>query len=101
MNIIGPATLASTMIERLMSQTNRQMPRPIYEAQQGPRRISPHTTRIIYEGGGERVEYDIDSQGNRTRVTPTTGPTARLVCRACGDTPPVGARFCIECGAAL
>lgn len=67
----------------------------------GCRMILRYATRIVYEGGSERVEYGIDDQGNRTRITPATGPTQRLTCQACGATPPPNARYCIECGATL
>jgi hypothetical protein len=29
------------------------------------------------------------------------GATTRLACRTCGDTAPMGATYCIECGAKL
>lgn len=61
--------------------TNKQTPRPPIEAQQPPRRIA----------------------ALRDKPPPVfTGPTTRLVgtCRACGDTLPDGAKFCISCGEA-
>jgi hypothetical protein len=60
--------------------------------QHEPRRIS----RI-----GTNVNERPDGEAPTQRRYPATGPTTRLVCSRCGDTPPAGARFCIQCGAAL
>lgn len=59
--------------------------------------LAPGTIELRASDG--RVLGRIENIG--TGFVPATGPTTRLVCRACGDTPPSGAHHCIACGARL
>lgn len=91
--------------------TNKQTPRPPIEAQQPPRRIAPPIQQLDGDAWVE-AEYEkrINSltRSQQRRIAALndepppvfTGPTTRLVstCRACGDTLPDGAIFCISCG---
>jgi hypothetical protein len=48
----------------------------------------------------EEIELPIYIDGHLVGKAIVTGPTTRLptICRACGDTLPPGATFCISCG---
>lgn len=91
--------LVRERLQLSQQNTNKQTPRPDVLPPSQQLQQPPRTLVAIYEGDAKRIE--VYSDGSMVDVTPaSTGPTTRLVgkCPACGDTLPIGAKFCISCG---